>query len=414
MKYPGYIIGAAALAAVANAHTTIWNLYENGVDEGVGNVAGGYIRYPPNNNPVKDITSADMTCNVANTPNTKTVSVAAGSKLSLEWHHDSNAASDDIIASSHKGPVMVYIAPTSSSGSGAVWVKLAEAGYDASTKLWAVDTLIANKGIRSFTLPASLAPGDYLLRGEIIALHEADTAYNVNSARGAQFYMECVQISVTGSGTTTLPSGVAIPGAYSYADPGVVFNLYGSFTSYTIPGPAVWDGTTSGASASTSAVASSVVVKSSSTAAVVVPSSSKVATTSALAQTQATLATSSSSAPAVIISPTPAASVSSTPAAVVASSTKSACKAKTTSSVIAVVSSAPASSKSACKAKTTLQTVVKSSASVAAAVSAVASSSAGTGTVALYGQCGGNGYSGATACASGTCTKMNDYYSQCV
>jgi len=44
MKYSGYLAGAA-LAAVANAHTTIWNLYENGVDEGVGNVAGGYIRY---------------------------------------------------------------------------------------------------------------------------------------------------------------------------------------------------------------------------------------------------------------------------------------------------------------------------------------------------------------------------------
>jgi cellulase len=105
MKYSGYLAGAA-LAAVANAHTTIWNLYDDDVDQGVGNVAGGYIRYPPNNNPVKDITSSDMTCNVNNVANTKTVSVAAGSKLTLEWHHDSNSASDDIIASvcSHSLP----------------------------------------------------------------------------------------------------------------------------------------------------------------------------------------------------------------------------------------------------------------------------------------------------------------------
>lgn len=95
---------------------------------------------------------------------------------------------------------MVYIAPTSSNGDGDVWVKLAEDGYTGTT--WAVDTLIANKGKHSFTLPSVLAPGDYLLRGEIIALHESDTAYNVNSARGAQFYMECVQVTVTGSGTT--------------------------------------------------------------------------------------------------------------------------------------------------------------------------------------------------------------------
>ncbi|KAJ8507670.1 hypothetical protein ONZ45_g9992 [Pleurotus djamor] len=38
-----------------------------------------------------------------------------------------------------------------------------------------------------------------------------------------------------------------------------------------------------------------------------------------------------------------------------------------------------------------------------------------SGTVAKYGQCGGIGYSGPTVCASGsTCTKLNDYYSQCL
>ncbi|OCL08445.1 glycoside hydrolase family 6 protein [Glonium stellatum] len=35
--------------------------------------------------------------------------------------------------------------------------------------------------------------------------------------------------------------------------------------------------------------------------------------------------------------------------------------------------------------------------------------------VAVYGQCGGSGYSGSTACASGSyCSKINDYYSQCL
>lgn len=31
---------------------------------------------------------------------------------------------DEIIAVSHKGPVMVYIAPAATNGAGAVWVKL--------------------------------------------------------------------------------------------------------------------------------------------------------------------------------------------------------------------------------------------------------------------------------------------------
>jgi len=40
---------------------------------------------------------------------------------------------------------------------------------------------------------------------------------------------------------------------------------------------------------------------------------------------------------------------------------------------------------------------------------------AGAGTVVKYGQCGGSGYSGATACADGTtCTVSNEWYSQCL
>ncbi|KFA76973.1 hypothetical protein S40288_05206 [Stachybotrys chartarum IBT 40288] len=33
---------------------------------------------------------------------------------------------------------------------------------------------------------------------------------------------------------------------------------------------------------------------------------------------------------------------------------------------------------------------------------------------AMYGQCGGNGFTGPTCCSSGTCTRTNEWYSQCV
>lgn len=36
------------------------------------------------------------------------------------------------------------------------------------------------------------------------------------------------------------------------------------------------------------------------------------------------------------------------------------------------------------------------------------------GSVPLYGQCGGNGYTGPTTCAAGKCTYSNDWYSQCL
>lgn len=53
-----------------------------------------------------------------------------------------------------------------------------------------------------------------------------------------------------------------------------------------------------------------------------------------------------------------------------------------------------------------------------AATTAPAASSAtfevASGSVALYGQCGGQDYTGATSCSSGKCQFINDWYSQCV
>lgn len=71
----------------------------------------------------------------------------------------------------------------------------------------------------------------YLIRAEMIGLHEADVSYELNSRRGAQFYPDCVQIEVTGDGTVELPTGVDFPGAYSYDDPGVVHNVFPPFFS---------------------------------------------------------------------------------------------------------------------------------------------------------------------------------------
>jgi len=71
----------------------------------------------------------------------------------------------------------------------------------------------------------------YLLRAELIALHAA------SNYPGAQLYMECAQINVTGGGSAS-PATVSFPGAYKATDPGIKFQLYWPIpTSYTIPGP---------------------------------------------------------------------------------------------------------------------------------------------------------------------------------
>lgn len=93
---------------------------------------------------------------------------------------------------------------------------------------------IPGKSEVSVKIPSCLANGDYLLRVEHIALHSA------GSVGGAQFYLSCAQLTVTGgSGTLNTGSLVSFPGAYKATDPGILFQLYWPVpTSYTNPGPA--------------------------------------------------------------------------------------------------------------------------------------------------------------------------------
>ncbi|CAE6444696.1 unnamed protein product, partial [Rhizoctonia solani] len=238
MRLPSVLVGLAAAAASVRAHATVWGVWINGVDQGNGQ--NQYIRSPPSNYPVKDLNSNAVACNVNNRAVPKTLKVKAGDTVTFEWFHDFR--DDEIIAASHKGPAVVYIAPTSSNGAGNVWVKLFQEGYNGN---WAVDKIIATHGQHSVKIP-NIAAGQYLLRPELITLHEADTAYSSNPARGVQLYMSCIQIEVETSGSA-LPSGVAFPGTYKYSDPGLVFNLYESSpSSYVIPGPAVWSGSAGG------------------------------------------------------------------------------------------------------------------------------------------------------------------------
>lgn len=86
MKYSAALV-AAALAGVAQAHTRVYSAWVNGVDQGDGRSV--YIRSPATNDPVKDLTSADLVCNTAGgTAVTSFVSAAAGDEIAFEWYHD--------------------------------------------------------------------------------------------------------------------------------------------------------------------------------------------------------------------------------------------------------------------------------------------------------------------------------------
>jgi hypothetical protein len=77
---------------------------------------------------------------------------------------------------------------------------------------FAVDGQVAN-----VTLPSNIAPGNYIIRHEIIALHLGD------EQGGAEFYPSCSQLHMSGSGTgaPTPAELVKFPGAYDDSDPGI-------------------------------------------------------------------------------------------------------------------------------------------------------------------------------------------------
>ncbi|KAL1956063.1 hypothetical protein VTO42DRAFT_7658 [Malbranchea cinnamomea] len=147
------------------------------------------------NGPIEDLTSIDLQCggwqNSGSAPAPLTAEpVTPGTVQKLQW---------TTWPDSHKGPIITYMArcPGDCSeyepGTDAVWFKIAEDGkHDDGS--WASDPLI-NDVPYEFTIPEGLAPGNYIVRHELWALHAAWTY------PGAQVYPSCFQVKVVGDGT---------------------------------------------------------------------------------------------------------------------------------------------------------------------------------------------------------------------
>ncbi|KAG8160264.1 hypothetical protein KVR01_009800 [Diaporthe batatas] len=312
MKYAFSAALATALAAKnVVAHATFQQLWVDGTDYDTS-----CARIPLTNSPVQDVTSKDMACNAGTSPAASKCNVPAGSTVTVEMHQQPNdrSCSNEAIGGAHYGPVLVYMAAVedaaSAEGADAAWFKVfqdtwSSGGASGSDDNWGTKDLNTCCGKMDVPIPKDLAPGDYLLRAEAIALHAA------GSEGGAQFYMTCYQISVSGDGTATAET-VSIPGAYKAADPGIEINIYQAMTEYVAPGPAVYAGGSEKTAGSECAAGSGPAAGSS-------PSSAAAATTSAAAAT--------SPAPA---STTLATSVTSQVAAVASSTTSEAAPAATT------------------------------------------------------------------------------------
>ncbi|QRW03289.1 glycoside hydrolase family 61 protein [Ceratobasidium sp. AG-Ba] len=229
------VLAAFVAASGVHAHATFQQFWVGSVDQG-----DKCVRKPASNSPVTSVSGSDIACNAGAASTSGICSVAAGSTVSVEMHQQpgDRSCSNEAIGGNHDGPTIIYMAKVdnaaSASGTSANWFKVAQTGL-VSKDYWGTDVMNAACGKVTFKIPSNIAAGQYLLRAEVIALHVA------SSVGGAQFYMSCYQLQVTGGGSAS-PSTVKFPGAYKATDPGILFNLYGSYTTYTVPGPAVYSG----------------------------------------------------------------------------------------------------------------------------------------------------------------------------
>ncbi|OHW91328.1 endoglucanase b [Colletotrichum incanum] len=231
----------AALASVATAHTLFSELYVNGDPQGDGTC----IRMPregsTSTSPVNGLTSNDMACGKdGEIAAAYTCAAPGGSKLTFEFRQWPDGRAEGSIDPSHKGPCAVYMKKVddmaTSAAAGPGWFKIWDEGYNEATQQWCVDEIIKNKGFLDVELPSGLLAGYYIIRPELLALHQAF------SLKDPQYYVGCAQLFIQNgpAGSLEIPSKnlVSIPGYIDGSEPGNTFNLYEKpHFPYPVPGP---------------------------------------------------------------------------------------------------------------------------------------------------------------------------------
>ncbi|GKT94307.1 glycoside hydrolase family 61 protein [Colletotrichum tofieldiae] len=282
MKSYAALALTASMANMVAGHAIFQQLWVNGEDQ-----ASTCVRMPASNSPIEDPTSNNMRCNAGSAAATSTCGVKAGDTITVEMHqHNDRDCTKEAIGGAHHGPVLAYLSAVDDAAAAdgsTPFFKIFESGYFAENKTWGNDLINEGCGKQNIVIPSDIAPGDYLLRAETVALHAA------GSANGAQYYMSCYQLKIEGTGTAK-PEGVSFPAT----DPGLLINIYNTITNYVIPGPAVYgSGSGSGSAPAPSAPAASASAPAASAPAASAPAATSAApaVTSAAAAAPTTLVT---------------------------------------------------------------------------------------------------------------------------
>ncbi|AEO64177.1 2d26e2b4-0ac6-4ad5-82f3-94a10a194b3f [Thermothielavioides terrestris] len=332
------LLSTLAGAASVAAHGHVSNIVINGVSyQGYDPTSFPYMQNPPivvgwtaadtdNGFVAPDaFASGDIICHKNATNAKGHAVVAAGDKIFIQWN---------TWPESHHGPVIDYLASCGSASCETVdktkleFFKIDEVGLvDGSSApgVWGSDQLIANNNSWLVEIPPTIAPGNYVLRHEIIALHSAE------NADGAQNYPQCFNLQITGTGTAT-PSGVPGTSLYTPTDPGILVNIYSAPITYTVPGPALISGAVSIAQSSSAITASGTALTGSATAPAAAAATTTSTTNAAAAATSAAAAagTSTTTTSAAAVVQTSSSSSSAPSSAAAAATTTAAASARPT------------------------------------------------------------------------------------
>ena len=176
----------------------------------------------PDFNPTLSATDAKIRCN-GGTDAPISATAAPGDEVVATWQQWTHS----------QGPVMVWMYKcdgdfSACDGSGSGWFKIDESGFSGdgetvfldseSPSGWGIADLVGGDKSWTSTIP-DLEPGNYLIRHELIALHQANNP---------QWYAECAQITLEGSGTGVPDSSylAAIPGYCSDDDPNISVSYF--------------------------------------------------------------------------------------------------------------------------------------------------------------------------------------------
>ncbi|KAK1222401.1 hypothetical protein PQX77_014734 [Marasmius sp. AFHP31] len=188
--------------------------------------------------PIKGANNPDLTCGHGAHQAKLVADAMPGDTMTFDWRDGDGEKSwpHDV------GPLLTYMASCGDKAcnefnpSDAKWFKIMESGMLSDGK-WKQAEL-KNGGVIHATIPKNLAPGNYMVRTEMIALHLA------NQKGGAEYYVDCLQTRVGGNqnGKPADSDTVKFPGGYSDDDPGIfVRKLYDGMkpSEYVIPGPKI-------------------------------------------------------------------------------------------------------------------------------------------------------------------------------